>query len=129
MESKYQKLKTFEKALVTLEDILNEPHSTIVRDATIQRFEYTTEAAWKALRHYLLEQEGVECNTPKSCIRAAFQSNLLSEEETEIFLKMIDDRNKTSHTYIEKIAEGIASVVPTYSRVMRILVERINAIK
>jgi len=43
------KIKNFGNALKTLEDILKEKKSGIVRDATIQRFEYTFEAMWKAL--------------------------------------------------------------------------------
>jgi len=50
-----QRLATLEAALATLEEILRHKPSVVVRDATIQRFEYTAEAAWKALKHYLLE--------------------------------------------------------------------------
>ncbi len=126
MESACQRLKTLRDALETLDDILREPASAIVRDATIQRFEYTTEAAWKALKHYLLDQHGVECNSPKSCIRAAFGIDLLSEEETERLLEMIDDRNLTSHTYIEAVAVRIASRIPDYACVMHVLAENIR---
>ena len=37
-------------ALKTLQAILKEPYSLIVRDATIQRFEYTFEALWKFIQ-------------------------------------------------------------------------------
>ena len=47
------------KALNTLKDILREPFSVIVRDAAIQRFEYTFEAFWKFIREYLKEEEGI----------------------------------------------------------------------
>ena len=40
-------------AAQTLGDILKEPFSIIVRDAAIQRFEYTFEALWKFLKDYL----------------------------------------------------------------------------
>ena len=36
-----------EKALKTLKDALQMPASVIVRDATIQRFEYSFEILWK----------------------------------------------------------------------------------
>ncbi len=116
----------FEAALATLEEALAEPPSVIVRDATIQRFEYTAEAAWKALKVFLLEYEGVDCGSPKSCIRATFQAGLLNEADAEMFLKMIDDRNLTSHTYIEAIAERIAVMVPSYARLLRHLDENIK---
>ncbi len=49
------KIDSFGRALTSLEEILKEKENTIVRDATIQRFEYTFEAMWKALKFYLLD--------------------------------------------------------------------------
>ncbi|HQO39906.1 MAG TPA: nucleotidyltransferase substrate binding protein [Spirochaetota bacterium] len=43
-------LDSFENALKSLEDISNEPFTIIVRDATIQRFEYTFEVMWKSVK-------------------------------------------------------------------------------
>jgi nucleotidyltransferase substrate binding protein (TIGR01987 family) len=57
------------RAIKTLKEILEEPFSNIVRDATIQRFEYTFEALWKFMKEYLKEREGIICNSPKSCYR------------------------------------------------------------
>ncbi|MDL1980593.1 MAG: nucleotidyltransferase substrate binding protein [Deltaproteobacteria bacterium] len=49
MEEKIQELyfhlKTLKSALNTLEEVLEKPFSLIVRNATIQRFEYTFELA------------------------------------------------------------------------------------
>ncbi|WXJ86724.1 hypothetical protein MHOCP_07400 [Moorella humiferrea] len=39
------RLETLERALATLEEALAQPFSVIVRDAAIQRFEYTFELA------------------------------------------------------------------------------------
>ena len=38
------------RALSTFEEILAEPFSVIVRDAAVQRFEYTFEAVWKFIK-------------------------------------------------------------------------------
>lgn len=122
-----KRLAALEAALATLEEILAYQPSVIVRDATIQRFEYTIEATWKALKHYLLEYEGIECQTPKGCIREAFKANLLKEEETEAFLHMIDDRNLTSHAYIPEVALRIASAVPEYAGLLRKLTDRMTS--
>ena len=108
------------KALKTLEDILREPFSTIVRDATIQRFEYTFEALWKFLREYLKDQEGVMCNSPKSCFRELFSLGFSNEEETVKCLEMTDSRNDTSHTYKEQVARTIyGKVKEDYFSLMR----------
>ena len=124
-----QRLATLDAALATLEEILAYQPSVIVRDATIQRFEYTAEAAWKALKHYLQEHEGMECQTPKGCIREAFKANLLNERETEAFLQMIDDSNQTSHAYIPEVAKKIASAVPEYADLLRRLTDRITSLR
>ena len=72
MERLVLKYQNALKALGTLKDILEEPFSVIVRDAAIQRFEYTFEAFWKFLREYLKEKEGIIANSPKSCFRETF---------------------------------------------------------
>jgi nucleotidyltransferase substrate binding protein (TIGR01987 family) len=88
------------RSLKTLGEILKEPFSMIVRDATIQRFECTFEAIWKFLKEYLREKEGIISNSPKRCFKEIFPLGFLTEEETVRCLEMTDRRNDTSHTYI-----------------------------
>lgn len=52
MERIELKYKDALRALNTLKEIAKEPFSVIVRDAAIQRFEYTFEAFWKFVREY-----------------------------------------------------------------------------
>ena len=105
-------------ALNTLKDILKKPFSIIVRDAAIQRFEYTFEAFWKFLKEYLKEKEGIIANSPKSCFREVFAVGYLTEEETVRFLEMTDKRNATSHTYKEEVANIIYGGLMEYSEAM-----------
>jgi len=126
MEKLKRKLEISKKALDTLEEILNVEPSKIVRDATIQRFEYNFEAIWKLLKEYLFYKEGIVCNSPKSCFREAFSVGLLTEEETALFLQMTDDRNLTSHTYDEEIAENLYKRVRNHFELMLTLFKRIN---
>jgi len=118
LENLERRIKETEKALKTLKDVVNEPYSVIVRDATIQRFEYTFEAFWKFLRDYLREIEGIRCNSPKSCFREALSAGLISEEQTMTCLEMTDNRNLTSHTYIEEVAEQIYKKIESYCKLM-----------
>jgi len=118
MEKLKRRAEEVEKALGTLKEISQEPYSVIVRDAAIQRFEYTFEAFWKFLRDYLRDIEGIKCNAPKSCFRDALSTGLISEKQTITCLEMTDDRNLTSHTYIEKLAEQIYKKVETYCKLM-----------
>ncbi len=106
------------RALTTLAEILNETYSVIVRDAAIQRFEYTFEVIWKLTSLHLKVTEGVVTNSPKGTFRKAFQAGLLDENETILALEMTDDRNRTVHTYHEAVATAIFERLPEFNRLM-----------
>ena len=113
------------RAMATLKEILDEPFSVIVRDATIQRFEYTFEALWKFLKEYLKEREGIICNSPKSCYREFFRLDMITEKETVKFLEMTDDRNMTSHTYKEDVSRVLYEKMRNHYILMEYLMEKI----
>jgi nucleotidyltransferase substrate binding protein (TIGR01987 family) len=120
-------LNAFEKGLLKLEDILEMEENEIVRDATIQRFEFTFELAWKAFRTFLREAHGIVCNSPKSCFREGLSLGLYDAETTESLLTMVDDRNSTTHTYNENAAEEIYTNIKTMHSVnLRLLYKSIK---
>jgi len=125
LERLRQRYEDAKRALKTLEEVINEPYSLVVRDATIQRFEYTFEAVWKFLREYLRNKEGIICNSPKSCFRETFGLGFLKEEEAAEFLEMTDRRNETSHTYKEEVAQLIYSKTKGYFFLMQNLVNKL----
>ena len=118
MEKLERRIKEAENALATLREVLREPYTVIVRDATIQRFEYTFEIFWKLLKEYLYAHEGIDSNSPKSCFREALHVSILNEEQTITCLEMTDDRNLTAHTYVEEVAEGIYAKIRGYCELM-----------
>ena len=73
-------------------------------DATIQRFEFCFELAWKLMKA-VLEYEGIEANSPRSCIREGWKQGLISNAEA--WLEMMEKRNLSSHTYDENVAREI----------------------
>ena len=125
MERPRERLSSADRALRTLEEILEMPFSIVVRDASIQRFEYTFESVWKLLQDYLRSFEGITRNSPKSCVREAVRLDLLSLDDAEDFIRMIDERNLTVHTYMEPIAQEVFQRLPGYARLMRILTDGI----
>ena len=125
MEKLKLRSETAIKALKTLEEIVDEPYSTIVRDASIKRFEYSFDIFWKLIKDYLRVQEGIECASPKSCFREAFKVGILSEEETVKVLEMTDDRNLSTHTYDEEAIEEIYQQVRDYWKLMNDICKRI----
>ena len=85
-------------------------------DGTIQRFEFTFELFWKSLQRLLADQ-GIAANSPKSVLQRAFRLGWLEDEAT--WLRMLDDRNLTSHTYREALAREIYSRIPAHHAAMR----------
>jgi len=126
MEKLTLRLDAAARALSTLEAILNESFTVIVRDAAIQRFEYTFESVWKLVKFYLYEMEGVVCNSPKSCWRELLTIGLADETEVAQLLAMTDDRNLTSHTYVESVAQAIYQKLPDYWRLLQTVHDRLT---
>ena len=110
MERIAQRLNVARKALGTFEELVGaaDPEA-IVRDAAIQRFEYTFEACWKAAQAYLVDVEGVQASSPKQVLRECGRSGVLGTEMVREGLEMVDDRNLTVHTYSEALANAIYS--------------------
>lgn len=74
----------------------------------------------------MLEREGIDCRTPKGCIREFFSAGYVSEEDAKLLLEMIDDRNLTSHTYHEEGAEKLFSSLKRYIPLMELLYQRLE---
>ena len=128
-----ERVESFEKALNRFKEAYREAEKEreghyfpFLRDSTLQRFEFTVETLWKAVKAFLLEVEGIECRSPKGCIRELFSSGYLTDEETIKLLEMINDRNLTSHTYREEVAEEIFSRVGTYVELMEKVLKRLK---
>jgi len=118
MERLTERLQIARKALASLRDALAEPARELTRDASIQRFQYTHEAVWKAAQLYLRNRENLELASPMAVIRACFQSGILSEEQSRLAVDMARDRNLTVHTYNEELAVRIYSHLPSYALLM-----------
>lgn len=100
----------FEKALVRLHEVLAEPVETsIVRDALIQRFEFTFEAAWKAAYRWLRARGNDVDEEAASVIPEAFARRLIVDAKGWGDMRRF--RNKTSHTYDEALAMQVAAFV------------------
>jgi nucleotidyltransferase substrate binding protein (TIGR01987 family) len=126
MEKLILKRRDADRAIGTLNDILREPYSVIVRDAAVHRFEYTFEALWKFFQEYLQKQEGIVANSPKAVFRELLAVGLLTEEETAAFLEMTDRRNDTAHTYKEAVAQAIYSRLSGYLILMKSLLVKVK---
>ena len=74
----------------------------------IQFFEVCFELAWKILKDYL-ESQGFVTKFPRDTLKQAFQSNLI--EDGHAWMKALEDRNLTSHTYDEEETDKIEKLI------------------
>ena len=95
-----------------LEEYAANPSDTI-RDGVIQRFEFTFELAWKSLKEDMQDQGASSpLQFPKQVLREAYAAELISDDE--LWLKMLDARNMTSHIYDDQQAAVVMSDVQNY---------------
>ena len=114
---------TEHKKVLHLDFVDAEKEQKVLRDSLIQRFEYSVDTLWNYLKEYFLEIKGVKQDSPKPIFRQCLKSGLTKEEETEKLLLMVDDRNLTTHTYKEELANEIAKNIPQYFELMEKVLE------
>jgi nucleotidyltransferase substrate binding protein (TIGR01987 family) len=119
-------LQRLEEAAVKTKANVGSEEYTFFRDSAIQRFEFTLEIAWKSIKQFLLEYDGIECRSPKACMRDFFTAGYLNDEQISLLLQMIDDRNLATHTYHESLADEIFSHIEIYIGVLQKVYEKIN---
>ena len=97
-------IKDLKKANQRLKEAVKLSPTRIHKDATIQRFEFTFELAWKTIQEYIRDQ-GFYCNSPKNCIREGARLEIIDNPEN--WFVFLDNRNLITHTYNEKLADQI----------------------
>ena len=108
------KIENFENALKRLEEAVLIAKDELDKDGVIQRFEFTVEMLWKALKA-ILNYQGIECYSPRSCIKEAFRADIIDDDE--VVLDMLEDRNLSSSIYDRLKNEEI------YERIKRVYVD------
>ena len=100
-----QRFENFEKAYLVLKENVDHPIKTdLERAGLIQLFEMTFKLSWKVLKDYL-EAEGYSVRSPRETLKQAFQMGLIGEGH--IWIDALSDRNLTTHTYDETLAEKL----------------------
>lgn len=112
---------SFEKALGSLQKVLERsrsvPEDEDIRDACIQRFEYTYELAFKMLKRQLEQElpssEELDHLPFKEIIRVGAERGLIVAPER--WFDYRDKRNITSHTYDEAKAREVFAVLTDFA--------------
>lgn len=100
------KLQDYHRAMKRLRVAVNsKPDANgIYLDATIQRFEFCFELAWKLMKA-MLDYEGIEVSSSRGSIREGSKQSMI--DSAEDWLYMLKQRNICPHAYSESIAWDI----------------------
>ena len=109
------RLATLRSAITRLQAALDAPKTEWTRDSAIQRFEFTFELAWKATAA-VTRGQGLTANSPREAFKAVFSLGWIDDEP--LWLRMLDDRNRTTHTYNEAVAEEIYARLESYAEAL-----------
>ncbi len=108
-----QRFNNFRKAAKQLDEAVflgrSRELSKLEKQGVIQAFEYTYELAWNVLRDFLRWQGNPDITGSRDTIREAFSAGLIDDGES--WMRMLVDRNRTSHTYNEETAEQILKAI------------------
>lgn len=110
-------IRKLEDAFSRLKEGADSAADELDKDGVIQRFEFTFELLWKTLKLFL-DDQGILTKSPKETLQEAFRFELIQNEE--IFLDMLEDRNRTSHIYNQADSQEI------YERIRNIYVKEIK---
>ena len=88
-----------------------------------QKFEYTTELCWKAIKAFLKEEDGIDEAAPKKVIKAYYVGGYVKEDDYLLLLDAIEDGNRLSHIYDAGTFNHVLERLPDYAG----LFERVSA--
>jgi nucleotidyltransferase substrate binding protein (TIGR01987 family) len=93
-----QRFQIFKKAFLRLKEAVEkEKLNELERNGLIQRFEFTTDLAWKVMKDFLEEKGFSFKPSPKETFRLAQESGFINYAQA--LIDALDIRNELSHDY------------------------------
>jgi nucleotidyltransferase substrate binding protein (TIGR01987 family) len=114
------KTQELTKAVHRLREALSQPKNEFIRDSVIQRFEFSIELSWKTAKKVM----GSSTTAPKDLIREMAQNGYI--RDVEIWLRAVDMRNLSSHTYKEDLAEKVYAFANDFSPHLLSLIQKLD---
>lgn len=100
-----------------------------LQNGKVQKFEYTVELCWKAIKQALRALEGIDEASPKKVIKAWYLAGYLDETDYVGLLAAIDDRSRLSHIYDEDAFNVIIARLPDHADLLeRVLISIRDAV-
>ena len=113
------------QALDSLELALAQPKNEFIRDAVIQRFEYSFELSWKTLKRFLKLYYAYQEGHLKDLFRLAAKYKLITH--TQNWFTYLEARNLCSHTYSETQAENTYKIAQDFLKEAQELIQTIES--
>ncbi len=123
MTKKESQLQDLQTAAKRLQEALAIRKDDIVRDAVIQRFEFTFELLWKLLAT-ILQENGMEFRGIKTVFRDAARIEIINDPEE--WFSYLEARNLTTHTYDLEVAEKVYQTVKKFNNSLQMLLPKLE---
>lgn len=108
-----QRFSNYQKVLAQLRKFVSQNTlSELEQQGLIQCFEYTHELAWSTLKDFLEYRGHTALFGSKDATREAFKLGLITNGE--VWMEMIQDRNRSVHTYNLDTANSVAFNIKQY---------------
>jgi len=103
-----QRFSNYKKALAQLKEFvdLGDRLNKLEKQGMIKAFEYTYEPAWNTIKDFYEYQGETAFQGSRDAILMAFNRKLIKDGDG--WMQMLKDRNLTSHTYNEEVADEIS---------------------
>ena len=124
-----QRFSNLKKAFAQLEKAVALPsYSELEQQGLIKGFEIVYELAWNTLKDYLEDQSYTGITGSKDTFRLAIKTGLIVD--SPVWMAMVANRNRSSHTYNENTADEIAeSIKVSYTHNFRQLIQTLEEIR
>ena len=120
-------LKNSFKVLGEAKLMNNEGILLATEDSVIQRFEYCFDMFWKFLSLYIATTFDIrDAKTPRKVFYVLVKEGLCSEEDGDILVTMVSDKNVASHGHTVELSREILPRVNRYYELMQSIVEKLS---
>jgi len=122
---------SLERSVTSYKTEIEGEYKEVLRDSSIQRFEYVFEFSHKILRRYLswhipMPQVRVSELSFAELVRTANEHGLFTESY-EVWSNYRKMRNITSHTYNEDAAEQVLEIIPAFLEEVKKFLSKMQA--
>ncbi|MCH9633476.1 MAG: hypothetical protein S4CHLAM7_02010 [Chlamydiae bacterium] len=102
--------------------------SLLEQQGLIQAFEFTHELSWNVIKDYFYFQGNSAITGSRDASREAFKTGLI--QSGDIWMEMIQSRNRTSHTYNRELAEKISQrILKAYFPAFKLFFNKMESLK